>query len=204
MRRLLTAAALAGVVLAAGSCYPGRVTDDTRYDTVSTLFEQGADFGGIRTYSLPDSVIHLVPPGEIDDVPRTYDALILAEVRASLNARGYTDVGDTDTSDAVVLVGAASSDWIVYGGWWNYWCWWDPFYCSGGYYPPYWGAYTFTTGSIMILMTDRRTPGPGAEPSRAIWLAAINGLLGGGSTAALISANIDQAFAQSPYVAAQP
>ncbi len=206
MRRLLATAALGGMAIAAGSCYPGRIADDIRYDTVTTLFAQSADFGGIQTYSLPDSVIHLVPAGQPDDIPRTYDALILSQVRSQLNARGYVDVGDTDTSDAVVLVGASTTEYQGYVDWWSYYCWWNPFYCGGGYYPPSFITYSYTTGSILILMTDRRTPGPGSEPSSAIWLASINGLLKSGTATITtqITDDITQAFTQSPYVQAQP
>jgi hypothetical protein len=107
---------------------------------------------------------------------------------------GFTPVssGNEPNADVVVFAFTTSSTWVsggCYGGYWSYWY---PYY--GWCYPV---AYTYTTGSIILLMIDPNKTGD----DQAVWTAAMNGVISGTSNySSRINSDIDQAFNQSPYL----
>lgn len=201
MRRPLVVAAACVVLSAgAGGCYPNRL-DGVDYDAVATVTDTTANWAA-TTYSMSDSVVHLVPPGEQDNISRAFDATIIATVRANMNARGYTSVATPATADFHVRLAVSSTEYQGY--YWNYWCgYWGYWYPYGCYYPPYYGTYTYTVGSLFVAISDRRvTTTPNQSP--LIWLSVGNGVANNGSTAARITNAINQMFTQSPYIDATP
>jgi len=88
-----------------------------------------------------------------------------------------------------------------YGGWWGYWY---------GYYPPGWGwypyypsggvTYSYSVGTIFIMMTDPPRTTADGKPIPPIWIAAVNGLADKSTNSKRITKGIDQAFAQSQYL----
>jgi hypothetical protein len=181
------------------ACYPDQY-DDYLYESVLTLYDTSAansgDFSTATTYSLADSVVHLVPPGEDDDVTRLYDQAILDRIRFNMDAAGYAEVINPANADLTLLTFATSS--TYYGYVYDYWCtyygWYYTYSCG---YPGYWYAYEYTTGTLMISMADNRAVANNMAP--LIWFAGMNGLMGG-ADATLITTVIDLAFAQSPYI----
>jgi hypothetical protein len=199
------------------SCYRDYGLGLQDFDTVLTLFDKEANFGNFSTYAIPDSILHLIPEGESDDLSRDFDSRILSDVVRNMTAFGYTRVDPPFTTppDVVVLVSATKSDWqgyTYYPGWYDYWGWY-PWYPGwgwgtgwGGYYPGYVGTYTFSTASILIEMMDANKIDPdNPDRIRGVWGAGLNGLADDTavSTGSRITSAINQAFAQSPYLQTQ-
>lgn len=207
IRRLWPVAVVVGF-----ACYPGRFDAVGDFDSVSTVTAPGADFAGITTFSLQDSVVHLVPPGDEDEVDHTLDAFTLDRTRQNLLALGWTEIVAPDANnepDVVVQVAATSSTYIGYTyPWWAYWGYWWGWGYGPGWgvgYPPVIIPYEFSTGTLLLQMldlrgTDSQNPA-GTLP--VIWIAGANGLLDGASNAELqvrIGQAIDQAFEQTPQL----
>lgn len=203
--------ALAAALLA--SCTPesGLQTADD-YDVVITLYDKEADYGSIRTYLMPDSVVHFQnPESPGQPLSRDYDDLILERVEYNLQAIGYRKETDPEERepDIIVMVSATSSEWqaLSYSwlprwGWWGQWPGGDadwnyqsPYYSSGN-------VYSFSTGTLLIDMGDVRYVEEGEEDMPGIWTAAMNGVLtdeSSGTPQKLVDF-IDRAFYQSPYL----
>ena len=185
------------------SCYPGDELTVSETDTVITLFDSQTDFSTKLTYAMPDTIVHLVPQGEDDDVSRSYDSTILNGIVEHLDALGFTRVVDPATADVHVLTAATVVDYqgyAYYGWYWDYWYgyppgWgWYPWYPSGGV------AYSYSVGTILIVMTDPDRVDASGERVPPIWSAALNGLSDRATKAQRINHALDQAFAQSQYL----
>ncbi len=199
MKRILMSAALIGGVAAVGGCYPDRF-DGTSYDMVASVYDSTGNFQA-TTYSLKDTVVHLVEPGLGDNLTRALDPTILATIRSQMNSRGYAEIagaiGQT-TADLRMVAAVSSSEYTAY--YWDYWC---GIYWYGCYYPPYYGSYTYTTGTLFVAMQDRRAPAnAGNQP--LIWLAVGNGHMNTAPSPARVTSAIVQMFDQSPYIDATP
>ncbi|MEA3409001.1 MAG: DUF4136 domain-containing protein, partial [Candidatus Eisenbacteria bacterium] len=183
------------------------------FDVIVTIYDDEADFGAIQTYAMPDSVAYLGDDKGGSGRSRDegiYDQLILDELAANLEAIGYVREEDPENNgaDVVVLAGVTSTDWEVWvsNPWydWGYWGYYSDYYY---YYPPCYGcgsSYTFTTGSLLVIMEDRNEADHDEETIPVIWAAGLNGLLEG-STSSInnrIIDGIEQAFAQSSYLGA--
>ncbi|MGD9400645.1 MAG: DUF4136 domain-containing protein [bacterium] len=208
----LIAAALGSVMLA--SCTPeGAFQNAEDYDVVVTLYDKETDYGSIRTYLMPDSVVHFQDPQNPgQSLTHDYDDLILERVEYNLQAIGYRRESDPENEDPdiIVMVSATSSDWQAYSypwlprwGWWGQW----PGGTTDWYYQsPYYGSggvYTFSTGTLLIDMGDIREADE-EEEMKGIWTAAMNGVLmeeASGAPQRLVDF-IDRAFSQSPYLGA--
>ena len=111
--------------------------------------------------------------------------------------------------DVVVLVGATASsewyydDWYPYWGWWGGWGYWGYWGAGwGGYYPAGTMDYAYTTGTLLVAMTD---PGAANTEDKTIpvyWFGAINGVLDDTKANLLsrVEDAVDQMFKQSPYL----
>ena len=206
---------LALCLLAAGlwSCAPDSgFSSIADYDVVITTYAPGADFAGLQTYAMPDSVAHVIdednPPTE--EVSREFDDLILATVAGQLEHLGYEEEPDPENNAPdifVPVVVTASSvtgiyyDWTPVWGWYPWWPGWGP---GWGTYYPVAVSYAYSMGTIFIDIWDVKNADEDEQTVPVIWNAAINGVLGDTSqgTADRIQATIEQAFSQSPYLGA--
>lgn len=188
-------AGLAVVLIAGSGCYPDQY-DSVNYDSVATLYDTSAVFHTATTFALADSVVHL--GGGTDDIPRTYDAQILARIRLNMTNAGYTEVATPATAnlDLVALVTTSTYAGYYWDAWCGYYGYWYPGYAC--YYPPYWGVYSYTVGTLLIGMSDNRAAVSAKAPM--IWFAGISGLMNQASSQSRVTSTIDQAFAQSPYI----
>ncbi len=204
--------AFAGILLGLASCYPGEVTSIQQLDVVVTAHDDTVTFTSFTTYALLDSVVHIDYEDNLADslLDRSNDALILAEVRAGIEAMGYVEelAPITNTPDVLVLIGAyavENSAYISYP-WWG-WYGWYPYYpcCYGpgyGWGYPVGGTVSWAQGTLAISMLDPSRPGTGME-APVLWVAGINGLLGSAvGVTNRITSLIRQAFDQSPYLSA--
>ncbi len=203
------ALALIGVLSALyiWSCYPDSgLTSAGDFDLIITQYDPDKDFSTFVTYLIADSIEHIVPEGEEDDITREYDDRILARVAKNMSDLNYQpwDIASADTPDVGIKVYATSTKWqgwSYYPGWWGGW--------YGGY-PPGWGPwypgymvpYEFTTGSVVIDMFDLKEYLPDEKVTPTVWGGGINGLLGDSKTNIeyRLDRNIDQCFRQSPYL----
>jgi hypothetical protein len=186
---------LVGAASVAAACYPHRL-DSVDYDVVATVFDSSANFKATApattvTYYLLNQVVHLFPPGGSDNIGHGADAAVLAAIRANMTARGYTEGTDSTTVDLKLLAAATTTDYTAY--YQGYYCGIYWYYC-----PPYWGSYSYTLGTLLVSMKDRRVP-TGAE---AMWLGMGNGLLNGTPSASRVTDAVNAMFLQSPYISA--
>jgi hypothetical protein len=208
-RRILAASALlvAGITVILAGCYPGEITSVAEADLVITLYDNEANFAALKTYSMPDTIIHVcdVPEEEQScpsELTRRYDDQILSQIRQNLESMGFTPAADPQQADVYVVVGANATDftgYAYYGWWWGYYY---PYYPGWGwYYPGYAVPYEYTTGTLLISMFDPDKADSANKRLGSVWLAAINGLLGeGGNAQTRLTTTINQAFTQSPYL----
>lgn len=198
--RLIPALALLGAVAMLG-CYPDRIESIQDFDSASTVHAPGADFSGVNTYALVDTIREF--GDDEDSVSHTHDAAVLANIKANLDALGWTEVDEHTTQpDIMVAVGVTTSTntgWAV--GWWDwFYGWWGGW---GWYYPPVYYPYSYQTGTLMVGMLDVRGTTGSTTEVPVVWVAAANGVLRGStsSNVTVINQLIDQAFEDSPYLA---
>jgi hypothetical protein len=211
IRRAILAVPIGLLAIAAlyGACTPGSEITASESDVVVTLYDKDFNFGSVKYYAMPDSIIDLT--GDPDDpgdplISPANEQKILQLVRDEFADRGYVRV---DTNDAqnppqfAVLVSAQVVDnYSVYSyypyypwGWWGYYWW---------YYPPSVGvSYSFTTGTLFIQMGEFASFDPDADESKAAyWMGAQNGVLNDSSAnlERRFTNGIMQMFDQSPYL----
>ncbi|HEY6506344.1 MAG TPA: DUF4136 domain-containing protein [Chitinophagaceae bacterium] len=200
----------AALTMFLSSCRPGELDYIEDYDIVYTDYKKDFDFNTVNTYFLPDSVVHVVPPGETAD--HRFDAQILSTLKTNLDALGWTrlSTGGATAADVIVLPSANSSTYTSCASycWYCYWGW----YPGWGYYPPVWGngwgwgypssvvCSSYSTGTVVVNITAPKLAGNNTLP--VAWMGILNGLLEG-SDASIndrIGKNINQMFIQSPYL----
>jgi len=209
--RVLLVFALSAIMVTGLSCYQDYGLTTADYDMILTLYDTENNFTGYVNYALPDTVIHPVPDGETDDLPRTFDSQMIADVERNMNALGFTrvDTNAANPPDVMVLLTATKQEWTVAGSYPGYWWGWYPWYPGGGWYPYYPGygySYNYTTGTVFITMIDVDKYDPNTQINATVWNAGINGLTGDtrASTSARIRDAINQAFSQSSEYLRRP
>lgn len=190
----LLALATLGVGVA---CYPGDPLSSSETDIVTTFFDPNYDFASSQTYAMPDTIFRVDGDDNvIADSVGPFDAQVLSRIAQNMTDMGFERIADPGQSDVQVITFNRTTRWVAGscypwygGGWWGY--------------PPGWGwcypvTYTYETGTILILMGDDSQ----ADDQLGTWVAGINGVLSGSSSAvsARIDGTIDQAFDQSPYL----
>jgi len=210
-RRAGRVAAALGLALTLAGCYKELTVEDT--DTVGTFYDVNGDFASVRTYVLPDSVLHL---GTGTNLTRTFDRSTLDRVAANLDNVGYRRIADPDAErpDVLVIVfGVQSQEWYAFSvfSWWNQLLWMKgleqetggKYELSFAWHPE--EIYVFDAGSLFLLMLDLRHDEE-TETVPALWVAGISGLLAGtpSSINSRLVRNIDEAFVQSPYLRVTP
>ncbi len=201
------------------SCYPGGSSTVEDLDIVGTSYDKEFDFSAATSFSLPDTIIHIVADSEEDSLGRDYDDLIIGRVRDQMISNGYKEepLDTLNPADVVLLISAMSTTnsgvYFDPAWWWGSWGWWPGW---GGYpgapvWGPGWGMgfpvgfpvyINYSTGTLFITMIDPENTNIDEKTIAVTWLAALNTLLqrGGQNTEQRITDNIDQAFKQSPYL----
>jgi hypothetical protein len=203
-----SAAALILIPLFLSSCYPDYGMSTSDYDIVVTRYDKNVNFQTFKTYALPDSVFHLLPEDEDDNISRVYDDKIINKVKENLENLGYKSVpADSDhvtDQTIIVMISATNSTYQGYSYYpgWGYpgWGWGYP---GWGYYPGWAVPYQYTTGSVILEMYDGSKVDDDISLAPIVWLSGVNGLTSGSSSSTIlnrINSSIDQAFKQSPYL----
>lgn len=209
MKTKLTLAVFGLVALFAG-CRPTSLDYISDYDLVVTNYNPDYAFNSVNTYFLPDSVVYATDNPNLVD--HKYDDQILSAVKRNLDALGWTQLSENpgNKADVVVLVAASKQDYASCASycWYCYWGW----YPGWGYYPPAWGpgwgwgyppgvvCSSYSTGSVIVSMTDPDLASQNTLP--VAWSGILNGLIEGSESSVVsrINTNIDQMFKQSPYL----
>ena len=201
---------LIAATLAMPGCYPDDIVDEGDFDTVATFFDPAANFSTVTRYALVDSVVQ-IGDDTLNVSSPSFNSAVVSAVRENLNALGWTEVvnPETATFDVVVTIALTSSTTFVYGGWWYYWGWW-------GYWPPAWppwgwyyppgypvAGYSYEVGSLILTMVDARAARADVQLVPIAWTAILQGIVEDqiANTTRAVQ-GIDQAFVQSPYLAA--
>ncbi len=184
-------------------CYPQGAEYVDELDIVYSVYDNDYDFVGQGTYSLPDKIVKITgkenqQPEYVKDI---YAAPMLQQIESNMTKLGWSKVDVADGPDVQLLPAAWTSTTIlVSGGYWgDYWCWYYPYYCGGGWYYPYPVYSSYTTGTFLMTMVDPNKESTDGS-KQVVWTSAINGLLQGTYDVDRINKEIDQTFTQSPYL----
>lgn len=208
---LATAVTLAALVGAA-ACDDVETDDLTNplQATVVTFNDPAFAFGAQRTFSLPDTVLHLTPLNGVPlAVSREHDDAILASIRDNMIARGYVENTNPGSvrSDLILLAGVTASE--QYAAWQSY-----PWFSVWGFFPGWsfeqfsnawgvtypWTEASYTRGTIVVDMIATRSVQPLSQRVSSVWAGAATAALTGAVSDAQIDAAIDEMFAQSQYL----
>ncbi|HMG94104.1 MAG TPA: DUF4136 domain-containing protein [Chryseolinea sp.] len=201
MKRLLLMAVIPVVLL---SCYPAGPEYVEDLDVTYTTYNQDFDFQSRQTYAMPDKIVVDV---DIEDGDTTWIYMkdifatpILAAIDDNLESRGWTKVDISDEPNVVVTPGALSSTTYFYSYWYDWW--YGGYYGGWGwYYPPSYTISSYTTGSMIITMSDPNVDNDSPiNQSQTAWVAVANGLLTDAYDISRVTDAIDEAFEQSPYL----
>jgi hypothetical protein len=187
------------MIIMLGGCYPETPEFYEDLDVVYTNFDSQHDFAIGSTYSMPDRIVKI--SGNLvgdDDLPEfvkePYNSQILQQIESNMSSYGWTKVEDPIDADLVLFPAVWTNTTIYY--WYDYWCWYYPYYC-GGYGWGYPSVSSYTTGTLVLtLIADGEEY---IEPAR-VWTAAANGVLSGTYNVNRVNNVIDQSFEQSPYL----
>jgi hypothetical protein len=207
MRKILWALGLTGTVAAAAAgCHPEQLSGSDPYNSIVTVADTLASFSTFAKFFIPDSVVHVTPGTMLDEIPHTYDSLIVAQTALNMEARGYKRTLVIDSAEVTVnpMVTVKENYDFTTAEWCTWWSWAYPWGCTSWVpaYPP--GLdFTYSTGTLLIPMADLRAGTPPASTPPVIWFAAINGVVSGTTSSTAegqIVDGINQAFVQSPYI----
>jgi hypothetical protein len=199
---------VASLVLGLAACYPGGPESLGELGIVLTLKNPEANFAGMMTYAMEDTVAELKKPGDDSSEPidTRFNPVILDELQTQMANAGFSRVDETVTRPDVWLsVGAVESEVWLY---WYSWGYYGGYPGWGWYYPPYVGSTSFQQGTVIWQLHDLRGIDDPTDPDSKPplnWIGSLNGALEKASTTeAGIRDGIKQGFQQSPYIAAQP
>jgi hypothetical protein len=221
---ILVFMAFTGMFLA--SCYPSDSVSYSDLDLVATIYDQDKNFSDLKTYVVPDTIVHLIDttdPSNNVDITRKFDQQIINLVNENMVNNGYVKELDPENNppDIILAISAMASKnynvwywypyyWYGYPGWGWYWGYKNSDYWWGWYpgYPGWGGGSTvtsYTTGTLIMHMHDMsgyQNIDPSKDTIPTIWLSTINGLLGSSTntTSNRLDYSINQAFNQSPYL----
>lgn len=192
-----------GVSLILWGCYPDGPEYYSDLDVVYTNHQSDYDFTSKSTYSRPNKIVVDVKISEGDTtfvyMEDKYATPIFQIIDNNMAALGWQKVEISNKPDVLLTPALMSSTTIFYSYWYDWW--------YGGYYPPYWGWYyppyvsvsSYTTGNLIMTISDPNLQGP-TNKSPALWVASCAGLVSWNYNVSRVTQGIDQAFKQSSYL----
>lgn len=200
--RFFSFAILSGLLF--GGCYPGGADYTSDYDVVYTNYNDTFDFKVFNTYAMPDQIVidvEITNGGDTiyEYMKPKYADPILDQIANNMANYGWTRVDIADNPDMLLMPAGISSTTYFYSYWYGWW--------YGGYYPPGWGWYyppyytvsSYTTGSMIMTLTDPNSDSP-INRAPLEWIGVVNGVLTNSANINRALSGIDQAFEQSPYL----
>jgi hypothetical protein len=172
-------------------------------DVVYTDYIPEYDFAAQSTYARPDKIVVDVKISQGDTtfvyMEDQYATPIFSQIDKNMTALGWSKVDISSDPDILFTPAFMKSTTVFYSYWYDWW--------YGGYYPPYWGWYyppyvsvsSYTTGNLLMTISDPSNIGPGGV-SPAVWVASAAGLVTWNYDVSRVTKGINQAFTQSPYL----
>ncbi len=175
-------------------------------DIVYTNYDKSFDFKSHKTYSMPDRIIKVTGEAVEGNLPEyvapATAAIALEQIKANMLSLGYTYVTDTAAAELILFPAALEVTNVAYyyNYYYYYWGWYYPYY-GGWYYPYGTTTTTYQTGTLFLDLTSKHDLSPTGK-ARAVWIAAINGLLEGTTNEVnqRVVKGLNQAFKQSEYL----
>lgn len=201
MKHFLTAT----LVLLLAGCYPEgpEYAEDT--DVVYTTYDERYVFNDKETYAMPDKIVMDVKIKQGDTtyeyMPDRFARQIFDRIEDNMTALGYDRVSLDADPDLLLTPAAISSTTYFYSYWYDWW--WGCYYgCGWGwYYPPYYTVSSYTTGSLIMALSDPEAAANSPiNRSQTVWVSAANGLVNYAYDISRVTRSIDQSFKQSPYL----
>jgi predicted small lipoprotein YifL len=188
------------LVTSISGCYPEGPEYYEDLDLVFTGYDNQFPFSGRNTYSMPDQIVKITgDPAEAEFIKDIYAVPMLNEIEMNMSARGWTRVDENADVELLPAVWTSTTVVVTGGYYGGYWCWYNPYYCGGGWYYPYPATASYTSGTFAMVMTDELELSAD-DSKRVVWTMAINGLMSGTYDVNRVNNAIDQAFKQSPYL----
>jgi hypothetical protein len=195
------------LALMLAGCYPDGPDYAKDTDVVYTVYDQEYLFTEKHTFAMPDKIVigFEVEDGDttIEYMNSIYAAPILEAMQRNMENYGWTLVPVSANPDMLLMPAGLSTttyfysywyDWW-YGGYGGYWGWY------GWYYPPYYTVSSYTTGTLLMVLSDPKLASESPiNRAPALWIAAANGLLTYSYDISRVTQSVDQAFMQSTYL----
>lgn len=187
------------------ACYPQgpEYVEDT--DVVYTVFNEEYDFAQQSTYAMPDEIVYDIDIEDGDTIvtflPDKFADPIFETIEDNMTAAGYTRVEINDGPDLLLTPAVISSTTYFYSYWYDWWYggWYG--WGWGWYYPPYYTVSSYTTGSMIMVLSDPNMASDSPiNRSPAVWVSTANGLVSYAYDITRITESINQSFKQSPYL----
>ena len=142
---------MASVIILLSGCYPKGPEYTSDYSLVVSDYDQQFDFGSQRTYYMSDTVFLETNIENPDaDRIRDFQDIILNEVEANMETRGYTrlDTAGAQIPDMVLGISALAIE-NTGVGWvpspcWSWYCWYYPVWYPVGY--------SYSTGTVTLQL----------------------------------------------------
>lgn len=192
-----------GALLMLSGCYPDGPENYSDLDVVYTNHQENYDFVPKSTYARPDKIVVDVKISQGDTtfvyMEDKYAVPLLETIDQNMTGLGWKKVDISTSPDVLLTPGVMSSTTVFYSYWYDWW--------YGGYYPPYWGWYyppyvsvsSYTTGNLIITISDPKLSSP-INKSPAVWVASCAGLVSWDYNVSRVTKGINQAFTQSSYL----
>lgn len=200
MKRMMFAV-LPAIIL--WGCYPAGPDYVNDLDVTYTTHDNKYDFASKGKYAMPDKIVVDI---DIEDGDTTFVFMkdvfatpILQAIDKNMEQLGWTKVDISEKPDLLLEPAGITSTTYFYSYWYDWWYggWYGGWY--GWYYPPYYTVSSYTTGTMIMTLSDPNVENPiGRTP--AVWVAAINGVLSGSYDITRVTSGINDAFAQSSYL----
>ena len=176
---------------------------------VSTNYDPNADFTAYTTYAIPTDTIGFVSNNSNDTIitspESSYPRHVLNNIRANLDALGYTRVSRTENPDLGVNVMVVNDfnvfQEVVYPNSYGYpGSYYSGYYGYGSYYYyPYVNTYAYNTGVLIIELVDLKNRNQ-QNQVKVVWDAYLGDLYSTIDRNTQTEDAIGQAFIQSPYL----
>jgi hypothetical protein len=210
-----------GVLTGIAACENGNVPSNLvvpiNSGLVTTFNDSTFNFASLRTFAMPDTVVHLFPLGGGPPiaVTRMFDQAVLDQVRQNLLDRGFIQVANPAVTrpDFVVLVGATATpeynawvgySWFTFWGFYSGWKFFTPgFSTAWGIVYPWFGLIgttSYSPGTLIVDLIPTATINTDNQSVTSAWAGVGTGLLNAGVNQASVMRSIDQMFALSPYL----
>jgi len=203
--KLLALLPVLAILALLAACYPKGPEYVEEIDVVFTTYDDKYNFDAKATFAMPDQIVVDIDIEEGDTIYEymkpAFATPILQAIQTNMQNRGYSRVAPSANPDLVLTPAGISSTTYFYSYWYD---WWYGGYWGWGwgwYYPPYYTVSSYTTGSLIMVIADpKQSSNTPINRSPALWLSVSNGLLTGAYDVSRVTAAINQAFVQSPYL----